>query len=148
MDKRKKNKSTKPNFIPNAIIKISFEEPPQDPKKLRETIRKGGGEGVAYVDASVMERNVFVRFLSEEAAAAYKKSGCWSRMEILSGAEEEEYWNNINICWSQNRGKRKKQTGDGTTGISNQERGREKLLLKAFRESQNPKPSQHIVFED
>lgn len=144
----KKNKSTKPNFIPNAIIKISFEEPPQDPKKLRETIRKGGGEGVAYVDASVMERNVFVRFLSEEAAAAYKKSGCWSRMEILSGAEEEEYWNNINICWSQNRGKRKKQTGDGTTGISNQERGREKLLLKAFRESQNPKPSQHIVFED
>ncbi|XP_063613330.1 la-related protein 7-like [Penaeus indicus] len=144
----KKNKSTKPNFIPNAIIKISFEEPPQDPKKLRETIRKGGGDGVAYVDASVMERDVFVRFLSEEAAASYKKSGCWSRMEILSGAEEEEYWNNINFCWSQNRGKRKKQTGDGTTGISNQERGREKLLLKAFRESQNTKPGQHIVFED
>ncbi|XP_042887901.1 la-related protein 7-like [Penaeus japonicus] len=143
-----KNKSTKPDYIPNAIIKISFEEPPQDPKKLRETIRKGGGDGVAYVDASAMERDVFVRFLSEEAAGAYKKSGCWSRMEILSGTEEEEYWNNINICWSKSRGKRNKQTCDGTTGISNQERGREKLLLKAFRESQNTKPSQHIVFED
>ncbi|XP_069169497.1 la-related protein 7 isoform X2 [Procambarus clarkii] len=142
------NQNSKPQFIPNAIIKISFEEPPQDPKKLRETIREGGSGGVAYVDVSATERDVFVRFLSEDAASAYKKSGCWSRMEVLSGTEEEEYWNRIISCWSQLRGRKNKQTGKGTLGYSNQVRGREKLLQKAFREAQNTKLNSHIVFED
>lgn len=143
-----KNESSKPCFIPNAVIKISFEEPPPDPKKLRETIREGGSGGVAYVDVSATERDVFVRFLSEDAASTYKKAGYWSRMEILSGTEEEEYWKRIEECWSQQRGRKNKQTKKGSQIYPNQVRGREKLLQKAFRESQNTKPSSHIIFED
>lgn len=143
-----KNESSKPHFIPNAVIKISFEEPPQDPKKLRETIREGGSGGVAYVDVSATERDVFVRFLSEDAASAYKKAGYWSRMEILSGIEEEEYWKRIVDCWSQQRGRKNKQNKKGSQIYPNQVRGREKLLQKAFRESQNTKPNAYIIFED
>ncbi|XP_042226544.1 la-related protein 7-like [Homarus americanus] len=143
-----KSQSSKPQFIPNAIIKISFEEPPPDPKKLKDTIREGGGGGVAYVDVSATERDVFVRFLSEEAATTYKKTGCWSRMEVLSGAEEEEYWDRIITCWSQQRGRKNKQNGKSSHNYPNQVRGREKLLQKAVREAQTTKANLHIIFED
>lgn len=140
--------SLKPQFTPNSVIKISFEEPPQDPKKLRETIREGGGGGVAYVDVSATERDVFVRFLSEEAATSYKKMGCWSRMEVLSGMEEEEYWKRIISCWTQRRSKKSKQNGKQSQNFPGELRGREKLLQKALKEAQNTKCNSHIVFDD
>ncbi|XP_050705357.1 la-related protein 7-like isoform X2 [Eriocheir sinensis] len=138
----------KPQFTPNSVIKISFEEPPQDPKKLRETIREGGSGGVAYVDVSATERDVYVRFLSEEAATSYKKTGCWSRMEVLSGAEEEEYWERIISCWTQRRTKKSKQSGKQSQNFPGELRGREKLLQKALKEAQNTKCNSHIVFDD
>lgn len=138
----------KPQFTPNSVIKISFEEPPQDPKKLRETIREGGSGGVAYVDVSATERDVYVRFLSEEAATSYKKTGCWSRMEVLSGAEEEEYWERIISCWTQRRTKKSKQNGKRSQNFPGELRGREKLLQKALKEAQNTKCNSHIVFDD
>lgn len=141
------NRNSKPQFIPNAIIKISFEEPPQDPKKLCETIRQGGGGGVAYVDVSATERDVYVRFISADAASAYKKAGCWSRMEVLSGTQEQEYWDRITTCWSQLRRHKNKQSCKATQSYSNQVRGREKLLQKAFREAHNTKLNSHIIFE-
>lgn len=138
----------KPQFTPNSVIKISFEEPPQDPKKLRETIREGGSGGVAYVDVSATERDVYVRFLSEEAAASYKKTGCWSRMEVLAGAEEKEYWERIISCWTQRRTKKNKQSGKQSQNFPGELRGREKLLQKALKEAQNTKCNSHIVFDD
>ncbi|XP_063874965.1 la-related protein 7-like [Scylla paramamosain] len=143
-----KDQSLKPQFTPNSVIKISFEEPPHDPKKLRETVREGGGSGVAYVDVSATERDVFVRFTSEESAGAYKKTGCWSRMEVLSGAEEEEYWRRIISCWTQRRNKKSKQNGKRSQSCGGELRGREKLLQKAFRDAQNTKCNSHIVFDD
>ena len=147
-DTVQKDQSLKPQFTPNSVIKISFEEPPQDPKKLRETIREGGGSGVAYVDVSATERDVFVRFTAEESAAAYKKTGCWSRMEVLSDAAEEEYWKRIISCWSQRRNKKNKQGGRQSQGCGGELRGREKLLQKAYREAQNTKCNSHVVFDD
>lgn len=144
------SKKQTPNFqfIPNVIIKISFEEPPQDPKKLRETILEGGGMQVAYVDINPTEKDVFIRFKSEEGAAAYRTTGCWSRMEILSGAEETEYWKHITASWLQRRGQRNGHKTKDSLPYVNQGRGREKLLQKAFREAQHSKPSSHIIFKD
>ncbi|MPC59213.1 la-related protein 7-like [Portunus trituberculatus] len=141
-----KDQSLKPQFTPNSVIKISFEEPPHDPKKLKDTVKEGSG--VAYVDVSATERDVFVRFTSEEAAAAYRKTGCWSRMEILSGTEEEEYWDRILSCWTQRRNKKSKQNGKQSQSCIGELRGREKLFLKAFRDAQNTKCNSHIVFDD
>lgn len=143
-----KDQSLKPQFTPNSVIKISFEEPPHDPKKLRETVREGGGSGVAYVDVSPTERDVFVRFTDEEAAGAYKKTGCWSRMEILSGAEEEEYWERVISCWNQRRAKSNKKNRQRPQSCGGELRGREKLLQKAFRDAQNTKCNTHIVFDE
>ncbi|XP_068201296.1 la-related protein 7 [Palaemon carinicauda] len=135
-----------PKFIPDAVIKISFEEPPQDPKKLHDAIREGGGGGVAYVETSAVEKDVYVRFISSEAAAAYLKAGLWSRMILLSGEEEKMYWNHCIDSWMMRRGKNRRKKGT-INDMPNEPRGREKLLQRALREARNDKPVCHKVFE-
>ncbi|KAK4312038.1 hypothetical protein Pmani_016503 [Petrolisthes manimaculis] len=139
-------------FVQGTIIKISFEEPQQDPKKMNEAIREGSDGGVAYVDVKPTERNVYVRFHSKEFAKAYREAGCWSRMEILTGTEEEEYWKYINSCWAQRRNKKNRKTGLQGYGLTEpgkgEPRGRDKLLGKAVRQTHSTKPNSHIVFED
>ena len=137
-----------PKFVPNAIIKVSFEEPPQDPKKLQETIREGGRGGVAYVETSATEKDVYIRFISGESAAAYLTAGLWSRMVLLSGNEEKEYWNHCIESWTMRRNKKNKGMKGTNSGIPNKLRGREKLILKALREAHNDKPNSHKVFEN
>lgn len=136
-----------PKFTPDAVIKISFEEPPQDPKKLQEAIKEGGGGGVAYVETSAVEKDVYVRFISADSAAAYIKAGLWSRMMLLSGEEEKEYWNHCASSWLEQRNKKNKNMRDTSHEYPNKIRGREKLLQKAVREAQSNKPSSHVVFE-
>ncbi|XP_066975578.1 la-related protein 7 [Macrobrachium rosenbergii] len=135
-----------PKFIPNVVIKISFEEPPQDPKKLHDAIREGGGGGVAYVETSAVEKDVYVRFTSSEAASAYLKAGLWSRMILLSGEEEKMYWNHCIDSWMMRRGKNRRMKGTNND-IPSELRGREKLLQKALREARSDKPVCHKVFE-
>ncbi|CAL4133669.1 unnamed protein product [Meganyctiphanes norvegica] len=140
---------TKPVFIPDVVLKISFEEPPPDPRKLRETIREGGGENVAYVDVSSRESDIYVRFKSKNSASSYLNGGFWSRMEILKGEEEKKYWDHIIKNWEERRAKRNKKDGcGGHGGMSKNIRGKDKIVQKAFQVAQKAKPNSHVVFKD
>lgn len=156
-DKEEKNKSeelnstfcTKPKFIANVVLKISFEEPPPDPRKLRETIRNGGGENVAYVEVSSRESDVYVRFKTQNSANSYLNGGCWSRMEILKGDEEKKYWDHVIQNWEERRSKRNKKDGiGGHGGMSKNIRGKDKIVQKAFQVVQKAKPNSHVIFKD
>ena len=147
--KKVNNANKKPEFVKDTVIKITFDTSPQDPKKLRESIRDVGGNAVAYVDASNTEKDVFVRFHTQDGAKSYLEVGSWSKMSLLDGDDEKKYWDKLISSWEERRSKRKPilatDSSDNCIPVS---RGKDKVIQKAFKKSMCNRPNTHIVFED
>ena len=151
IDTAKTKKAFKPEFIAGVIVKITFENNPQDPKKLRDNIKENGGPSVAYIEANNLQKDVFVRFHTSEGAQNYLKTASWTKMCLLKDDDEKEYWEHVIKSWESGRNKNKtgKKNDEGSESSTGVTRGKDKLIQKAFKKSENqPRLNTRVVFED
>lgn len=121
------------SYIPGVIVKLKLPEPCIDVKKLKTEIKSASPE-VQYVDVPLPagSEEVFIRFNANEAAKTFCNKESYGEKVVIEGEEEKNYWEKIE---NDRIVKFKK--------LSKKQRGREKLLKKAEKES-----AKHLRFDE
>lgn len=133
-DDNNKPKVPKFEFVEGLIIKIELDEPCINPKDLKSEFKND--TNVKYIDIHDESNIIHLRCDTAEGTnKIYEKYSEEKTMTILTGNEEQAYWDKMTRDRAEkfNKENRKK----------NKQRGRDKLLKKAEKEL-----GKHIRFDD
>ncbi|XP_050300139.1 la-related protein 7 [Anthonomus grandis grandis] len=127
------NSANKLSFTPGIIVKLRLPEPCTDVKKLKNELKSASPE-VKYVDVPLPSgsQEIFIRFSNCDAAKDFCTKDIAGEKSLIDGDEEILYWQKIE---TDRTVKFKK--------MAKKQRGREKLLKRAERES-----GKHIRFDE
>lgn len=124
---------SKLTYVPGVIVKLTLLEPCNDAKKLKNEIKVLSSD-IKYVDVpnQVGSEEAFLRFNSNEAAKQFCTKDFMGDKTILTDEDEKSYWDKIN-----------KDRLLKFQKLSKKQRGREKLLKKADKDTVT-----HLRFEE